>query len=213
MVNHTAGPFYQPLDTSTLSDQPLSRILILSDLHLSTGQLPETLLWDRLENFTADADFDTLLTEKRTAAQIQTSKALLVINGDFIDFLRITRIPGEDDLRRWRDELELVASEPNSAVRDGVLEDFDTFARQWRKYVLQENSSRLRQWLTTEGKAFRSEQRFGLKTQDYKSVFRLLLTIEGHPRLFRSLAAWLGAGHPLLILTGNHDSDSGCPAS
>jgi len=203
MVDQAATPFYQPLNTTALSDKPLSRILVLSDLHLSAGKSPATLLWDRLENFTADADLEALLTEKRIAAQTRNTRVLLVINGDFIDFLRITRTPDESDLRRWRDELDWVASEPDSPVRDGVLDDFDAFAGKWRQYVL--DGKRLR--LTKEENGIRSEERFGLKTQDYKSVFRLLLTMEGHPRLFRSLTEWMGAGHPLMILTGNHDPE------
>jgi UDP-2,3-diacylglucosamine pyrophosphatase LpxH len=51
----------------------------------------------------------------------------------------------------------------------------------------------------------KSERRYGLKTDDYKTVWKLLLTAEGHPHFFDALAYWVKAGGDLLFTNGNHD--------
>jgi UDP-2,3-diacylglucosamine pyrophosphatase LpxH len=51
----------------------------------------------------------------------------------------------------------------------------------------------------------KSERRYGLQTDDYKTVWKLLLTADGHPRFFDALTYWINAGGDLLFTTGNHD--------
>lgn len=50
------------------------------------------------------------------------------------------------------------------------------------------------------------EKKYGLRTHNYKSVWRLWRVIDGHPALFDALARWLGdERNRLVIVKGNHD--------
>lgn len=49
------------------------------------------------------------------------------------------------------------------------------------------------------------ERRYGLRTNDYKSIWKLLLIARGHPGFFTALGEWLVAGGSLVIMRGNHD--------
>jgi UDP-2,3-diacylglucosamine pyrophosphatase LpxH len=49
------------------------------------------------------------------------------------------------------------------------------------------------------------ERRYGLKTNDYKSIWKLERIVQGHSSFFRSLALWITAGRSLVIVKGNHD--------
>src|SRR5262249_21896860 len=49
------------------------------------------------------------------------------------------------------------------------------------------------------------EDIYGMKTQSYKSVLRLAIVVKGHPEFFNALAEWLGNGHSIIVVKGNHD--------
>ena len=49
------------------------------------------------------------------------------------------------------------------------------------------------------------EVKYGLRTDDYKSVWKLHVCATGHPLFFEKLASWLWKGNELLITKGNHD--------
>ncbi len=51
----------------------------------------------------------------------------------------------------------------------------------------------------------RKERRFGLRTDDYKSVWKLLKIAEGHRVFFESLGAWVKSGGRVIFIKGNHD--------
>jgi UDP-2,3-diacylglucosamine pyrophosphatase LpxH len=51
----------------------------------------------------------------------------------------------------------------------------------------------------------RPERRYGLQTDDYKTVWKLLVTADGHPGFHDALATWVCAGGRILFVTGNHD--------
>jgi UDP-2,3-diacylglucosamine pyrophosphatase LpxH len=51
----------------------------------------------------------------------------------------------------------------------------------------------------------KSERRYGLKTNDYKTVWKLMRIAEGHPRVFAALAGWVAGGGRVLLTAGNHD--------
>jgi UDP-2,3-diacylglucosamine pyrophosphatase LpxH len=51
----------------------------------------------------------------------------------------------------------------------------------------------------------RKERKFGLGTEDYKSVWKLLQIANGHREFFQALASWIGRGGRLLLSKGNHD--------
>lgn len=57
----------------------------------------------------------------------------------------------------------------------------------------------------------KSERRYGLQTNDYKTVWKLMLTAEGHPRFLDALSAWVGRGGRLLFTAGNHDVEMHWP--
>src|SRR6266700_1322390 len=49
------------------------------------------------------------------------------------------------------------------------------------------------------------EVTFGLQTDDYKCVWKLLLIANGHREFFGALASWINEGGSLLLSKGNHD--------
>ncbi len=51
----------------------------------------------------------------------------------------------------------------------------------------------------------RKEEIFGLQTDDYKCVWKLLQIANGHRELFQALASWINGGASLLLSKGNHD--------
>ncbi|RYF80997.1 MAG: hypothetical protein EON98_12895, partial [Chitinophagaceae bacterium] len=154
------------------------KLFVLSDLHLAAG-LNTNGNYEGTENFYADQSFARFLTYLKD--QTNSRGAVFVINGDFIDFLRIGNIPqSEDDFRCWQEILEKVG------VRKTVNELKDSIVKKEREY--------------------------GLKTNDYKSIWKLYTCIQGHKLLFKSLAQWVAANNELIILKGNHDLEWYWPA-
>lgn len=51
----------------------------------------------------------------------------------------------------------------------------------------------------------KKEKEYGLKTDDYKSVWKLYVCMQGHKILFNRLAQWIADGNELYIVKGNHD--------
>src|SRR5882757_334821 len=79
-------------------------LLVVSDLHLGVGQNPLTLKYEPRENFLADDAFHALLIAHDPS---QKGSALLVLNGDIWDFLRVTELPdSEADLLHWQAALK-----------------------------------------------------------------------------------------------------------
>jgi UDP-2,3-diacylglucosamine pyrophosphatase LpxH len=153
-------------------------VFVISDLHVGAG-LSGDGVYDGLENFLADQAFGRFLdwAHHRSAGR----SAILVINGDFVDFIRIVTLPASDaDFVYWR----------------------DTLAQLGLEYSLES----LRHSLT------KKERQFGLKTHDYKSVFKLMVAVHGHRLLFDALAVWLHRGHQLVVTKGNHDLEWYWPA-
>lgn len=144
---------------------------VVSDLHTGAG-LARDGTYDGLENFFADAAFVRFLEWAHCRAAGRG--ALLVINGDFIDFLRIVNLPDDDGA-------------------------FEEWSRMLAELGISRTAADLRASITAK------ERRFGLKTHDYKSVFKLSVAARGHGDLFDGLAAWLARGHRLVVTKGNHD--------
>jgi UDP-2,3-diacylglucosamine pyrophosphatase LpxH len=150
-------------------------VLIISDLHVGSGMNPGGI-FGGTENFFADAALARLLKHVRArVAQKGNRSGLLVINGDFVDFLRIVLVPEtDDDFLRWDEALRSVGivDPPAEDLRDAIND---------------------------------TEKEVGLKTHDFKSIWKLDAAIHGHPDLFAALAAWIQAGNKVLITKGNHD--------
>lgn len=51
------------------------------------------------------------------------------------------------------------------------------------------------------------ERKYGLRTHDVRTVWKLGVIVRGHPAFFDALAAWVAAGHGLLVIRGNHDPE------
>jgi UDP-2,3-diacylglucosamine pyrophosphatase LpxH len=146
-------------------------VFVVSDLHLADGLGPDGRYGGN-ENFFCDSSFRRFL--RQAHSNPGSTNAILIINGDFIDFLRVMYIPREDSLLiEWQEILE----------RLGI-----------RKTIAELKSSISKKELT-----------YGLKTNEYKSVLRLHIVINGHAEFFEGLAEWLGNGHRLIIVKGNHD--------
>ncbi len=151
-------------------------VYVVSDLHIAAGRGADGN-YEGTENFFADDSFSRFLTELRS----RDKGVVLVINGDFIDFLRVDRIPKSD-------------------------EDFSAWEQALSGVGLPRTIDELRGSITPK------EETYGLKTDDYKSVWKLLCCVNGHPHLFEALATWVCAGEPLVIMKGNHDLEWYWPA-
>lgn len=146
------------------------KVFVVSDLHMAAG-LRDDGNYDGTENFYADRSFVRFLDHLQLS--LQDRKGILVINGDFIDFLRICSYPKEDELDYWRDILL-------QAGIDKTLEE-------------------LRKDVTPK------EIKYGLKTHEHKSVWKLAVCLKGHREFFKRLAQWVQHGNRLVVVKGNHD--------
>lgn len=146
-------------------------IFVVSDLHLASG-LQADGNYNGTENFFADESLGRFLDSLRQKAN--GKKMILVINGDFIDFLRIRNIPVSD-------------------------EDFEEWSLLLANMGIDKSVEELRASIV------KKERIYGLKTHDYKSVWKLHHSAKGHPVVFKKLASWLEEGHWLVITKGNHD--------
>jgi UDP-2,3-diacylglucosamine pyrophosphatase LpxH len=146
-------------------------IYVISDLHLAAG-VNACGNYDGTENFFADNSFVRFLDNLQSMCV--TDKATLIINGDFIDFLRITNIPARDEeFTTWQNILKLTGIDKSTAeLKTSIV---------------------------------KKEVTYGLKTNNYKSVWKLHVCITGHIKLFERLAQWLSDGNDLIITKGNHD--------
>ena len=146
-------------------------VFVISDLHLAAG-FNTNSNYDGTENFFADDAFSRFINYTITA--LAGASSLLIINGDFIDFLRIRNIPEtSQDFAIWQ-----------QALKDTGID---------------KSPEELKNSIS------KKEVDFGLKTDDYKSIWKLLVCSVGHKQVFESLASWLLKGNDLIIVKGNHD--------
>ena len=71
-------------------------ILVVSDLHLTSGINAQTGRWSPTEDFFWDEEFRDFLTY-----HTDRSRCTLVINGDWFDFLQVLVFPTDDEKRRF----------------------------------------------------------------------------------------------------------------
>ncbi len=71
-------------------------ILVVSDLHLSSGMDPHRGTWSPTEDFFCDQEFAEFL-----AHYAKSGKTRLVINGDMADFLQVLTLPTEEEIRSY----------------------------------------------------------------------------------------------------------------
>ncbi|HEX9658247.1 MAG TPA: hypothetical protein VGB89_15190 [Bacteroidota bacterium] len=148
-----------------------AEVFVVSDFHTGAG-VDSSGVYSGTENFFADGSFARFLENAHHS--LNGKPGLLVINGDFIDFLRIVNVPRGLDFQRWQDMLASV----------GIAMDKDALVASISK---------------------KEKENYGLKTHDFKSVWKLDVCAHGHPALFAALAEWLKLGQHLVIVKGNHD--------
>lgn len=146
-------------------------VIVTSDFHIAAGKGKDGK-YEGTENFFADDSFVRFL--EHISIKSGEKKSILVINGDFIDFLRIVDYPENSyEIGKWKYLLTCI----------GIEKDADALGACFNE----------------------KEKEFGLKCNDYKSVWKLHKAIYGHIKLFRSLAIWVSKGNELIITKGNHD--------
>jgi UDP-2,3-diacylglucosamine pyrophosphatase LpxH len=160
-----------PYSANAAMDSQGRDIVVVSDLHMSAGKGVDGN-YSGTENFFADGAFPRFI---RSLDGEKDRKTILVINGDFVDFLRVTELPDEEpEFAEWLAMLDSVG------ITTFTVEDL-------------------------KGSIDDRERKYGLKTHEFKSVWKLARVVKGHPEVFAALAYWLEQGHSLVITKGNHD--------
>ena len=176
-------------------------IFVVSDLHLASGRNCAGV-YQGTENFFAD---DSFLRFINYANKIKkTEKALLVINGDVFDFLRITDFPGKVKKNRFSKRFKQ-ALKLNflPKKKQQYIQDPEKKYKEWQEELEKIGIKKTKEEL--ESSISKKEMKYGLKTNDYKTVYKLINIKKGHPAFFKALSKWMANGNKLLILKGNHD--------
>ena len=153
-------------------------IFVVSDLHAAGGR-NNSGVFGGTENFYADVAFRRFLDHAHHS--LDGKSGVVVINGDFVDFLRIVSVPEPGEIGIWRQMLrEVGIHKEKEALASSISPD--------------------------------EREKYGLKTHDFKSVWKLHTCLEGHADLFDGLAEWLKRGHNIVLVKGNHDLEWYWPA-
>jgi UDP-2,3-diacylglucosamine pyrophosphatase LpxH len=159
-------------DTIVSIESDNREVFVISDLHMSAG-LNSNGNYDGTENFFADQSLGRFLTHLKKTKQTGR-KGLLIINGDFVDFLRIRNIPA-------------------------TVQDFADWSQILKELGVEKDTNTLKSSIT------KKEVTYGLRTDDFKSVYKLWICSRGHQTVFRSLTSWLEEGNDMMVVKGNHD--------
>ncbi|MFY7828466.1 MAG: hypothetical protein ACOVQ4_15160 [Flectobacillus sp.] len=151
-----------------------AHFLVISDLHIARGKEPSGMIAGT-ENFFADDAFYRWIEFHLN--KYQNEAATLVINGDFIDFLRVIFTEAEVlhfDYMEWQNILQ--------------------------KVHIQRTLEELKASFSEDEKVY------GFKTDDFKCIWKLEKVMAGHQKVFLALTEWLSCPNKeLLIIKGNHD--------
>jgi UDP-2,3-diacylglucosamine pyrophosphatase LpxH len=176
-------------------------IFVVSDLHIASGR-NHVGVYKGTENFFADDSFYRFL--EFAQSNKKTSKALLIINGDIFDFLRITESPAKK--RKVRLSRNIKQMLKLKGWQKAITPDEDKINKEyeeWRYELEKIGIKKTRHDL--EASISKKEEKYGLKTDDYKTIYKLIKIKHGHPAFFKALSRWLEQGNRLLVLKGNHD--------
>ena len=176
-------------------------IFVVSDLHIAAGK-DRAGVYDGTENFFANQAFARFLSYANKNKK--TPNAVLIINGDIFDFIRIRDHPGKQrrvrPTKRMKYLLRLNPLKKQARYsREDALPECGNWSTELLKLGIEKTPSEL------EGSVSKKERKFGLRTDDYKTIYKLMKIRHGHPAFFDALGVWLEAGNKLLILKGNHD--------
>jgi UDP-2,3-diacylglucosamine pyrophosphatase LpxH len=176
-------------------------IFVVSDLHIAAGR-NNAGVYKGTENFFADDSFCRFLDYADKIKK--TRNALLIINGDIFDFLRITEYPGKVKKVRFSKRLKhALKLDPISKPVVPTQEIIGNQFLEWQSVLEQIGINKSIEEL--ENSISKKEEIYGLYTDDYKSVYKLLRVRTGHPVFFKALGNWFAKGNKLVILKGNHD--------
>jgi UDP-2,3-diacylglucosamine pyrophosphatase LpxH len=89
-----------------MTNQGELNIAIVSDLHLSEGRDPRTKRFDRNEDFFFDANFDRFLSHLESEAERRNRNWRLIIAGDMVDFLQVTKVPDSSESKLRKSEYD-----------------------------------------------------------------------------------------------------------
>ena len=178
-------------------------IFIVSDLHICSGR-NNAGVYKGTENFFSDDSFKRFLefADKKK----KTDKGILIINGDVFDFLRVVEYPGRvrkirlaKRFKQWLKGKPIKPSEPPS--EEYVMSVY----REWSNILtyigIDKSPEDLKSSISSK------EKKYGLRTDDFKSVWKLDIIKKGHPVFFESLSAWIEKGNKIIIIKGNHDAE------
>jgi UDP-2,3-diacylglucosamine pyrophosphatase LpxH len=157
---------------------PFQSILVVSDLHLGLGVDAVSTRWARTENFFCDQSFRRAVTwfrEGRTLGGAKAAGQRLLVLNG--DIFDFLRITPVPTA----EECEAWAQLLNALGRPTTADEL------------------------VEPGPVRSERRFGLRTNDYKSVWKLLRVLVGHRQFREALSDWVKGGDVILFVKGNHD--------
>lgn len=129
-MNAPSHPSLRPLGLEPAP--PL--VLVVSDLHITEGRDAETAMYTARENFFAAGAFRRFLAHY-IAGGYAAKGALLVLNGDTVDFVRLMRTPKDEvDLVAWKRRLP-VEMHPQADKRVSLKERRFGFGTQVHKAV------------------------------------------------------------------------------
>lgn len=183
-------------------------VFVISDLHIASGRT-EAGVYKGTENFFSDEPFDRFIDY--ILQLMKTPASVLVINGDVFDFLRVTEYPGKARVtptdRKIRNFLKgvkpVVHEKP---AQEAVESEFELWSRELKAIGLNYDLDTLKRSIT------KKEKVYGLETDAYKTIYKLIKIKKGHPLFFRALAKWLLKGNRLVLTKGNHDLEIYWPA-
>ena len=192
---------YLPIRTDPVKyESKNEEIFVVSDLHIASGR-DEAGVYPGTENFFADESFKRFL--EFANKNKQSAKALLIINGDIFDFLRITEYPGKGrkyrTLRKVKYLFKGKILKDIKPTKDSVDKEFEQWSEELSKIGIEYSTEKL------ELSISKKEKRFGLKTDPFKTIYKLMLIKDGHSEFFKALADWLNSGNKIIIVKGNHD--------
>jgi UDP-2,3-diacylglucosamine pyrophosphatase LpxH len=92
-------------------------IAIISDLHLSEGRNPSSKKFNLNEDFFFDEEFERFLAYLESESERRGRKWRLIIAGDMVDFLQITRLPESAQFELRRSEAEYgLGTQPDKTI-------------------------------------------------------------------------------------------------
>ncbi|HUI31793.1 MAG TPA: hypothetical protein VLX91_16410 [Candidatus Acidoferrales bacterium] len=174
-------------------------IFVVSDLHIAAGRNSEGV-YRGTENFFADDSFGRFLDQAHEAAK--GNGAVLIINGDIFDFLRVTEYPGKIRKLRFSNMIKRFVKGDSPGSQTMPMKTDVTFA-DWQSELMKLGVMKSIEEL--ELSISRREKKYGLGTEAFKTVYKLRSIRLGHPVFFDELAKWMEAGHKMIIVKGNHD--------